>query len=95
MKDSYLINSVLLLVKEGPGTFTTQYGQPTSIQREVVKTFTPIFIQDLETLMQSEPDFSSNIGLDAAMAGASLTGMAQEYPERKGKLGFKKMKVKP
>ena len=82
--------------KEGPGTFTTQYGQPTSIQREVAKTFTPIFIQDLETLMQSEPDFASNIGLDAAMAGASLTGMAQEYPERqKGKLGFKKMKVKP
>jgi len=33
--------------------------------------------------VQSDPDFANNIGLDAIMGVGSLTGMAQEYPEKK------------
>ncbi len=45
--------------------------------------------------METEPDFSKNIGLDVAMGAASLAGMSQNYPERKNKgLGFRKMSMK-
>lgn len=73
------------------GSFTTQYGQKTSIQHEAFKQFKPIFEQDIEDLIASEPKWSENIGLTAAMAAASLAGMAQSYPEKK-KLSLGKMK---
>ena len=67
------------------GNFTTQYGEKTNIQSQIWKQFTPIFIQDIQDLMQSEPNFSKDIGLDVAMGAASLAGMAQDYPEKKSK----------
>jgi hypothetical protein len=75
------------------GGFTTQYGEKTSIQSQIGKQFIPIFIQDLHDLMTTEPEWSENIGLTAAMTGASLAGMAQDYPEKK-KLQFRKMQLK-
>lgn len=78
---------------ETAGNFTDQYGNKTSIQSEIGKRFLPIFIQDLSDLVKSEPKWSDDIGLTAAMTGASLAGMSQEYPERgKSKLGFRKLK---
>lgn len=75
------------------GNFTTQYGENTSIQRETLKRFTPIFVQDLQDLVEQQPNWSENVGLTAAMAGASLAGMAQEYPARNAsKFMFKKPK---
>jgi hypothetical protein len=82
--------------EKGAGSFTTQYGQQTSIQSEIGKRFIPMFIQDLGDLATSEPDFSENIGLNTALGAAALLGMGvQNYPEKKtGKLGFKKMKLR-
>ncbi len=76
----------------GGGKFTTEYGKETSVQNEVAQRFIPIFVQDLMELTSTEPDWANNIGLDAAMGVASLTGMAQDYPEKK-KLGLRKMKL--
>lgn len=77
----------------GTGGFTTQYGQKTTVPAEVMKAFTPIFIQDLQDLATSEPEWSDNIGLSSALGIASLAGMSQDYPERKT-LGFRKMKLR-
>jgi hypothetical protein len=74
------------------GNFTTQYGEKTSIQSQIGKQFIPIFIQDLQDLAKTEPDFSKDVGLDIALGAASLTGMAQDYPEKK-KLQFGKMRL--
>jgi hypothetical protein len=67
------------------GNFTTQYGQKSSIQSEIGKRFLPIFVQDIQDLMSTEPDWSKDIGLDVAMGAASLAGMSQSYPEPKPK----------
>ncbi len=74
------------------GNFTDQYGNKTNIQSEIGKRFLPIFVEDLMDLSKSEPGFADNIGLNSAMGAASLTGMAQNYPEKK-KLGFRNMKL--
>lgn len=66
-----------------PGDITTQYGQQTSVQREVAQRFTPIFIQDLKELAEANPKWSEDIGLTSALGLASLAGMSQEYPERR------------
>jgi hypothetical protein len=82
----------------GPmGQFTTQYGEQTSVPREIAKSFIPIFISDLSDLVKSDPDWSQHIGLTSALAGASLAGMEQNYPEakRKGNISLKKMSVRP
>lgn len=103
-KESPALNLVhqLLTAKEFSGKgmmldkFTDQYKNETSIHGEIAKRFTPIFLQDIQELMQSEPDFSKNIGLDVAMGAASLAGMSQSYPERKSglKLGMRKLAVR-
>lgn len=67
------------------GDYVNQYGQKTNMQTEALKKFSPILIQDLYDILHSDPKFSENIGLDVAMAGASLAGMSQNYPERKPK----------
>lgn len=76
------------------GNLTTQYGQKSSIQREIVQKFLPIFAQDLQDLATSQPDWSENIGLTAAMGAASLAGMSQDYPEKKKGLQFRKPSLK-
>lgn len=65
------------------GNMTTQYGEKTSIQSQIVKQFVPIFIQDMNDLLQSDLDFSRSIGLDTALGAASAAGMSQDYPEKK------------
>lgn len=82
--------------EKGAGSFTDEYGTKTSVQSEIGKRFTPIFIQDLQDLATSEPDFSKNIGLDIALAGASAAGMEQSYPEpkQKGKLSIGKLQLR-
>lgn len=75
------------------GNLTTEYGQKTSVQTEVMKRYAPIFVQDLADLIASEPDWSENIGLTAAMSAASLAGMAQDYPEKKHGLSLGKMRL--
>lgn len=79
---------------ETAGNFTDQYNNKTSIQSEISKRFTPIFIQDLQELMKNEPDWSENIGLNTAMAGASLAGMSQQYAEKKSKLRLGSMRLR-
>ncbi len=78
------------------GGFTTEYGQKTSVPREIAQRFTPIFVQDLEDLAQSEPKWSENVGLSAILGAASLAGMSQDYPAKQtGKLSlgkFRKLK---
>lgn len=78
----------------GGGEFTDQYNNKTSIQSEIGKRFTPIFIQDLEDLSNSEPDWSENIGLNSVLGIASLAGMSQNYPEKKDSMKFRNMKLK-
>jgi len=75
------------------GNMTTQYGEKTNIQSQIGKQFVPIFIQDLNDLVNAEPDFAHSVGLDTAMAGASLAGMSQDYPEKKP-MGFRKMRMR-
>jgi len=75
------------------GNMTTEYGQKTSIQSQVGRTFTPIFVQDLQDLIASEPNWTENIGLTAAMSAASAVGMAQNYPEKK-KLSLGSVKLR-
>jgi len=65
----------------GGGGYISQYGQPQTIQGQASKQFVPIFIQDLYNIMEDDPEWADSIGLTAVMGGASLTGMAQEYPE--------------
>ena len=74
------------------GNMTTQYGEKTNIQSQIGKQFIPIFIQDLHDLMQTEPDWADNIGLNTAMGAASLAGMEQSYPEKKQGLKFGKLR---
>ncbi len=73
------------------GNFINQYGQKSNIQSEIAKRFTPIFIQDMQELMSSEPKWSEDIGLTAAMTSASLAGMSQNYTEKKKGL-FRKLR---
>lgn len=77
----------------GDGEYTSQYGNKTSIQSEAAKRFTPIFLQDLKELSESQPNWSDDIGLNTALGVASLAGMSQQYPERKakGSFGFRKL----
>lgn len=76
----------------GGGDFTSEYGQKTSVQGEIAKRFTPIFVQDLQELATSEPDWADNVGLSAVLGVASLTGMKQSYQTpQKGKLSLRKM----
>jgi hypothetical protein len=73
----------------GGGNFTTQYGQQTSIQSEIAKRFTPIFLQDLKDLAAEQPSFADEVGLNTALGVASLAGMSQQYPEKgRKKLSF-------
>lgn len=65
------------------GNMTTQYGEKTSIQSQVGKQFVPIFIQDMNDLVKSEPKFADDIGLNSILTGASLAGMEQTYPAKK------------
>jgi len=74
------------------GSYKDQYGSKTSIDRQIVKSFTPIFVQDLYDLANSQPDFSENVGLDTALGLGSLAGMEQTYPEQR-KLRFSKMRL--
>lgn len=76
------------------GNMTTQYGEKTSIQSQIGKQFTPIFIQDLIDLAKREPDWADNIGLNTALGIASLAGMSQDYPEKKKGNLFRKLKTK-
>jgi hypothetical protein len=77
------------------GNLTTEYGEKSNITSQAAKQFMPILAQDLTNLASSQPDWSDNIGLSAAMGAASLAGMAQSYPEKKtGKLQFRKMKLR-
>lgn len=73
------------------GNLTTEYGQKSSVQREVVKSFAPIFLQDLSDIAASDKDWSDDIGLTAALAAGSLTGMTQNYPEPR-KTRFRKLR---
>lgn len=75
------------------GNLTTEYGQKSSVQRELMQRYMPILEQDIQSLIQSDPEWSDHIGLTAAMAGASLAGMSQNYPEKK-KSAFGKMRVR-
>lgn len=69
------------------GSYINEFNQPTSVQREVASRFLPIFSQDINDLIASDPKWADDIGLTAAMTGASLAGMAQNYPEaHSGKL---------
>lgn len=78
------------------GNFVDQYNNKTTIQSEVAKRFTPIFIQDLQDLVKSDSKFSNSIGLDSALTGASLAGMEQSYPEPKasGQLSIRKPQLR-
>jgi len=74
------------------GSYTNEYGRKTTVPTEIIKRFTPIFFQDLNDLVQKEPDFSKNIGLDTALGIGSLAGMTQNYPEPSAKrLRFRKL----
>jgi len=75
------------------GNFTDQYGNKTNIQSEIGKRFLPIFVQDVKDLSDSDKEWSEDIGLNAIMGLGSLTGMAQNYPEKKGGLQMRKMKT--
>lgn len=75
------------------GNLTTEYGQKSSVQREVMQRYMPILEQDLQSLLTSDPEWADHVGLTAAMAGASLAGMSQNYPEKK-KSAFGKMRVR-
>lgn len=76
------------------GNMTTQYGQKTSMQSQIGKAFTPIFMQDLIDLANKEPNWADSIGLNSALGLASLAGMSQDYPEKKKGSMFRKMKAK-
>jgi hypothetical protein len=62
------------------GSFIDQYGRQTSVQRELAERFLPIFVQDLGTLVQTDPQWSKHVGLTAVMGAGSLMGMTQNYP---------------
>jgi Histidine kinase-, DNA gyrase B-, and HSP90-like ATPase len=77
----------------GGGNFTTQYGEKTNIAPQVLKQFTPIFIQDLYNIVKDDPDWAENIGLTSALVAASAAGMEQDYNEPPtGKLAFRRMR---
>lgn len=72
----------------GGGKFTDRFGNKKSIQAETLKRFVPIFAQDLQQLIQSDPSFAESVGLGgAALFGAGV----QDYPERSNQTVPRKM----
>lgn len=62
------------------GGYTDRYNQKKYMTTEIRNKFTPMFIQDFSSLLESDPTFAEAVGLGGAdLLGAGL----QEYPEKK------------
>lgn len=67
------------LTLPGYGGFTDEYGNEKYLNREIALKFVPLFIQDMQQLMQDDPSFAEFVGFSGpAVFGAG----SQNYPER-------------
>lgn len=82
------------------GKFIDQYNKPTSVQRETVMRFIPMFTQDLYDLYSNEPRFSESVGLNIALGAAAGVGVGVQGYKEKSSIqprgtGMRKMRLSP
>jgi hypothetical protein len=77
----------------GQGGYEDRFGNKKTILNETQKRFIPMFIQDVNDIVQSDPSFAEAVGL---LPLTALGAGEQNYPEKKVKksLFTKKLSIK-